>query len=95
MIHDATPAHFCAPSHDFQDIMSPGRRIGKMSSFIWPSQSPDLTLLHFHLKGHLKELVYRDVVTMQTDIVARLHTACTSLDSALLRHAHSSIPRHA
>lgn len=49
----------------------------------------------FFLWVHLKDLVYRDVVTTQNNLFVHLHAACTAMDSALLRHVRSSIPRHA
>ncbi|GFW39506.1 uncharacterized protein TNCV_3908151 [Trichonephila clavipes] len=51
--------------------------------------------LDFFLWGHLKELVYRDVVTTQKDLGARLHAACTSVDPAVLLHVMTATPRHA
>ncbi|GFT12677.1 uncharacterized protein TNCV_5094471 [Trichonephila clavipes] len=44
-------------------------------------------------EGQLKELVYRDVVTTQMDLVARPHAACTTVDPAVLRHVMTAIPR--
>ncbi|GFT01003.1 hypothetical protein TNCV_4054091 [Trichonephila clavipes] len=35
--------------------------------------------------------MYRDVVTTQTDLVVRLHHACTSVDIVLLRRVNSSL----
>ncbi|GBL81889.1 hypothetical protein AVEN_50489-1 [Araneus ventricosus] len=63
--------------------------------FVWPPRSPDLTPLDFILWGHLKKLVYRDVVTTQMDLVARLHAACTSVDPAMLQRVMTAIPRSA
>ncbi|GFV55311.1 hypothetical protein TNCV_5010581 [Trichonephila clavipes] len=65
----------------------------------WCSGSVAATIARSHTIGHpwgyLKYLVFRDVVTAQTDSVSRLHPACTSVDTTLLRHGHSSIPRPA
>ncbi|GFS66126.1 hypothetical protein TNCV_2511041 [Trichonephila clavipes] len=41
---------------------------------------------------HLKDLVYADVVTTQTDLVAHLYAACTSVVTAFLDLVLSSIP---
>ncbi|GFX20280.1 hypothetical protein TNCV_1438391 [Trichonephila clavipes] len=60
------------------------------SSVLWLPRSPGLKPLKFF--DHLKELVYRDGVTTQMDLVSRLHAACTSVDTALLRCEHLSIP---
>ncbi|GFW99694.1 uncharacterized protein TNCV_3419251 [Trichonephila clavipes] len=62
--------HFCAPVRDWPD-----RWIGRQGPVLWPPRSPDLTALDFFLWSHLKELVCRDVVTTQMDLVARLHAA--------------------
>ncbi|GFY19079.1 hypothetical protein TNCV_3877671 [Trichonephila clavipes] len=43
----------------------------------------------------LKELVYREVVTEQTDLVIRMHAACTSVDIELMFHVDLSIPQRA
>ncbi|GFW62370.1 uncharacterized protein TNCV_290441 [Trichonephila clavipes] len=77
------------------DNANPGHWIGRQGPVLWPPASPDLTTLYFFLWGHLKELVYRYVVTTQIDLVARLHISCTSLDPAVLRHAMTSIARRA
>ncbi|GFX88412.1 hypothetical protein TNCV_2278801 [Trichonephila clavipes] len=67
-----------------------GVRVGPV---LWPPRSPDLRLLDISpYAGHLKELVYWGTSLM--DLVARLHAACTSVDTVLLRLVHSSIPRH-
>ncbi|GBM72158.1 hypothetical protein AVEN_82119-1 [Araneus ventricosus] len=49
----------------------------------------------FFPMGHLKELVYRDVLTTQMDLVARRHAACTSVDPAMLQRVMTAIPRRA
>ncbi|GFU69594.1 uncharacterized protein TNCV_1351531 [Trichonephila clavipes] len=43
--------------------------------------------------GH--ELVHWNVVTTQSDEIGRLHAACTSVDTSLLRCVYLSIPRRA
>ncbi|GFX95377.1 uncharacterized protein TNCV_3684291 [Trichonephila clavipes] len=73
---DGTTAHFCAPVRDWLDIVYPGRWIGRQGPVLWSPRSPDLTALYFFLWGHLKELVFRDVMTKQMDLVARMHVAC-------------------
>ncbi|GFW39780.1 uncharacterized protein TNCV_2419461 [Trichonephila clavipes] len=93
--HVGAPAHFCAHVRDWLDITYPGRWIGRQGPILWPPRSPDLTPLIFFLWDHLKELVYRDVVKTQMDLVARLHAACTSVDPAVLRHVMTAIPWHA
>ncbi|GFX39792.1 hypothetical protein TNCV_2105361 [Trichonephila clavipes] len=46
-------------------------------------------------QGRLKDVVFRDEVTTQTETFACLLSACISVDFALIRPLHSSIPRHA
>ncbi|GFY30729.1 uncharacterized protein TNCV_3118891 [Trichonephila clavipes] len=94
-MRDGTPAHFCALVRDWPDIAYSGRWIERQGPVLWPPRSPDLTPLVFFLWGHLKELVYRDVVTTQMNLVARLHAACTSVDPAVLRYVMTAIPRRA
>ncbi|GFX52026.1 hypothetical protein TNCV_4653551 [Trichonephila clavipes] len=75
--------------------MSYSRRcIENVNPVLWPLRSPDLTLLKFSFP-YLKQLVYPDVVTIQTDLAACLHVVCTSLNTTLLRCGLSTIPRHA
>ncbi|GFT79801.1 hypothetical protein TNCV_4597331 [Trichonephila clavipes] len=45
--------------------------------------------------SNFKELMFRDVVSAQTDLVVRLHAFYTHVDTMLLRCVQSSIPRHA
>ncbi|GBN84190.1 hypothetical protein AVEN_229214-1 [Araneus ventricosus] len=93
--HNGAPAHFCVPVRGWLDMEYPGRWIGRGGPVLWPPRSPDLTPLDFFLWGHLKELVYRDIVTTQMDLVARLHAACTSVDPAMLQRVMTAIPRRA
>ncbi|GFU31811.1 uncharacterized protein TNCV_1176741 [Trichonephila clavipes] len=93
--HDGALAHFCVPVRDWLAIAHTSRWITRQGPVIWPQRSPDLTPMNFFLWGHLKELVYRDVVTTQMDLVARLHAACTLVDPAVLRHRITAIPWHA
>ncbi|GBO31699.1 hypothetical protein AVEN_1213-1 [Araneus ventricosus] len=46
----------------------------------------------FFPMGPPKELGYRDVVTTQMDLVARLHAACTSVDPAMMQRVMTAIP---
>ncbi|GBL89022.1 hypothetical protein AVEN_255173-1 [Araneus ventricosus] len=93
--HDGAPTHFCAPVRGWLDMQYPGRWIERGGLVLWPPRSPDLAPLDFFLWGHLKELVYRDVVTTQMDLVARLHAACTSVDPSMLQRVMTAIPRRA
>ncbi|GBM94737.1 hypothetical protein AVEN_45887-1 [Araneus ventricosus] len=93
--HDGAPEHFCAPVRAWLDMEYPGSWIGRGGPVLRPPRSPYLTPLDFFLWGHLKELVYRDVVTTQMDFVARLHAACTSVDPAMLQRVMTAIPRRA
>ncbi|GFT17903.1 DUF4817 domain-containing protein [Trichonephila clavipes] len=76
---------------------APGRRNAEVSTLalarpvLWPPNSPNLRPLEFSPLGYLKELVYRDVVTTQMNLVACLHAACTSV----LRRVMTAIPRRA
>ncbi|GFV98676.1 uncharacterized protein TNCV_1453621 [Trichonephila clavipes] len=65
---------------------------------VWFYGHHDCQIVHlwiFFLWSHLEELMYRDIMTTQQDLVARLHVACTSVDTTLLLLAHSSIPLYA
>ncbi|GFU01800.1 hypothetical protein TNCV_1523071 [Trichonephila clavipes] len=63
---------------------------------MWRSGSMSATITHCCFRaGRSQELDYRDLVTTQTDLVASLLAASTSVDPVLLRHVHLSIPRRA
>ncbi|GFU90024.1 uncharacterized protein TNCV_2439111 [Trichonephila clavipes] len=91
--YDGAPALFCAPIRDWLDIAYPGRWIGRR--ILWPPRLLNLIPLYFFLLGLFKELVYRDVVTTQMDLVARLYAACSLVDPAVPRHVMTAIPRRA
>ena len=62
--------------------------------FGWePSCYPFLLFLCTILWGHLKELVYRDVVASESELVARLHAAITFVNTDLLQRVQLSIPK--
>ncbi|GFW06405.1 uncharacterized protein TNCV_2187401 [Trichonephila clavipes] len=79
-MRDGAPTHFCAPVRDWLDIVYPGRRIGR--PVLWPPSSPDLTPLNFSYRVISRN--WCDVVTAQMDLFARLYSACTSVDPAVL-----------
>ncbi|GFT19742.1 hypothetical protein TNCV_594251 [Trichonephila clavipes] len=60
-----------------------------------PSASPLVRLVEGEERDNLKESVYRDVLSTQMDLVARLYAACTSVDTTLLRRMQSPITRRA
>ncbi|GFS67104.1 uncharacterized protein TNCV_3416041 [Trichonephila clavipes] len=87
---DGAPAHFCASVRDWLDTAYPSHWIG--SGGFYDHQDYQIP---YHCIGSFKELMHRNVMTPQTDLVARLHATCTSVDTALLRRVQSSIPRRA
>ncbi|KAF8793556.1 hypothetical protein HNY73_001614 [Argiope bruennichi] len=50
-----------------------GHLIGSSGPVLWSPRSPDPPPMNFFLWDSLKELVYRDMVTIQTDFTAHLH----------------------
>jgi hypothetical protein len=48
----------------------PDRWLGRGGHVSWPARSPDLNSLDFFLWGHLKESVYRDLLTDMEDMTA-------------------------
>ncbi|GFU27052.1 uncharacterized protein TNCV_280371 [Trichonephila clavipes] len=86
MFHGEVPVHFCAPVHDWLDIAYSSYWIRCEAPIPWPPRSPDLTQLRFFQWGDLKDLVYRDVKTTQTDSVA----TCALIHSTVL----STLPRN-
>ncbi|GFU69567.1 uncharacterized protein TNCV_1351271 [Trichonephila clavipes] len=95
VVYDGALVRVCVPVRDWLDMAHLARWIGHVSPVLLPLRSPDLTLLYFFRWVYLKELVHWDVVTTQSDEIGRLHAACTSVDTSLLRCVHLSIPRRA
>jgi hypothetical protein len=54
-VHDGAPPHFSITVREFSDNMYHARWIGPTA---WPSRSPDLNPVDFHLWGHLKTLCH-------------------------------------
>lgn len=56
---DGAPAHFALIVRDYLNATFPGRWIGRGSTRLWASRSPDLTPLDFFVWGFVKSQVYR------------------------------------
>ncbi|GBO41050.1 hypothetical protein AVEN_189746-1 [Araneus ventricosus] len=65
------------------------------SSLRWPHRKKSNGVRSGERGGHRTGPQFRDVVTTQMDLVARLHAACTSVDPAMLQHVMTAIPRRA
>lgn len=75
--------HFSSPVCDWLDMEYPYHWIKhKVSNFLAAKISRS-ELLYFFLHGHLIVLVYWDLVTIESDLVACLHVVCT-VDNMLL-----------
>ncbi|GFX17146.1 uncharacterized protein TNCV_4266721 [Trichonephila clavipes] len=85
-MNDGDLTHFCTPAHDWLDMMYLGNWIVFGSPVLWPPRLSDRTLLGTFPLG-------RKEMATEMDLVARLHTACTSENIAMLRREQSSVPR--
>ncbi|GBM23193.1 hypothetical protein AVEN_159875-1 [Araneus ventricosus] len=75
---DGASAYLSSPVRNMLDMEYPGHWIGRellgfMAATISRSDTFD-----FFLWDYLKELVYQDLVTTESQLVARLHAACKS-----------------
>ncbi|GFX71390.1 uncharacterized protein TNCV_2454011 [Trichonephila clavipes] len=95
MKHDGALAHFCAFVHDWLEIAYPNRWIKREGTVLWRRRSPDLTPLDFLPLGESQGVAVSRRGQHKTDFVPRAFAVCTSVDTALLRVVHSSIPQRA
>ncbi|GFU99669.1 DUF4817 domain-containing protein [Trichonephila clavipes] len=91
--HDGCLLHSCALECALRDMAQHGREIKPRDLVIGPPRSPGLRKLKFFLWDHFKESNFVHVVITQATKVAPLNAACTSVDTTLLRCAHSLIHR--
>jgi hypothetical protein len=66
---------------------------GRRGPTAWSPRSPDLTLIDFFLRGHLKEQVYAVRPMTIEDLVARLQAAVTTVDANMLRRVRENAVR--
>jgi hypothetical protein len=92
--YDGAPAHFSVQTQQHLSTQFPDRWLGCGGPVSWPARSLDLNPLDFFLWGHLKEIVYRDLVTDIEDLTAKFHAAVVTIDADMLRRVQASIPRH-
>ena len=57
-MHDGAPPHFSRVARQFLNRHFANKWIGRGAPIAWPARSPDLNPLDFHLRGHLKSIVY-------------------------------------
>lgn len=55
--HDGAPAHFSRQTRTFLDAHYPDRWMGRGGPIIWPARSPDLNVLDYFVRGHIKDLI--------------------------------------
>jgi len=68
-VHDGAPAHFQLNVRQFLDTEYSERWIGRGAPAprSWPPRSPDCNPIDFYLWGHVKTLVYQNVVPQSLD----------------------------
>ena len=51
------PAHFSCQTREMLDARFPERWIGRGDPITWPARSPDLNVLDYFVRGHIKDLI--------------------------------------
>ena len=73
--HDGAPPHYTRHVRDYLNESFPNRWLGRGGPVAWPPRSPDLTPLDFYLWGHMKTLVYENMVDSRTALRDRIFAA--------------------
>ena len=67
-MHDGASAHYSRPVREYLIRSFRRRWIGRGSEYSWPARSPDLNPLDFYFWGHLKSLVYNDIIHTREEL---------------------------
>lgn len=91
--HDGAPSHNNAAANQMLDEMYRERWIGRRGPVTWPARSPDLTPLDFFLWGHIKEIVYKEILTTRDDMRNRITLAFQEITRETLLRVRDSVHR--
>ncbi|GFW94759.1 uncharacterized protein TNCV_4247991 [Trichonephila clavipes] len=95
MVHGGAPVHFSASVCDWLYMTYPGLWIKRGIPLLCPPRSLDLTPLSYFPMRPSEGISAWGRNDSQTDLVAHLHAACTSVETMLLRRGYSFIQRRA
>ena len=73
--HDGAPPHYTRDVRDYLNESFPNRWLGRGGSVAWPPRSPDITLLDYYLRGHIKTLVHESKVESRAALRDRIFAA--------------------
>jgi len=80
--HDGAPPHFSRVVRQYLNHKFPTRRIGRGGAQNWPSRSPDLNPLDYHLWGYMKAMVYAHMLNTREELLRRILSAARSISNA-------------
>jgi len=63
--HDGAPPHFSQVVRQYLNHKFPNQWIGRGGAQNWPSRSPDVNPLDYHMRGYMKSLVYAHKLNMR------------------------------
>jgi hypothetical protein len=82
------PPHYHCRVACFLDDIFPNKWVGRGGPIGWPPRSPDLTSLHFHFLGYVKDQVYvPPLAQFSRKMRDRIRDAVKSVDEDILRKA--------
>lgn len=61
-MQDGAPPHYAAAVRNFLNQEYPNAWIGRGGPIAWPPRSPDLNACDYFLWGHMKDIIYKEVI---------------------------------
>ena len=90
--HGGAPPHFSQVVRQYLNHKFPKRWIGRGGAQNWPSRSPDLNPLDYHVWGYMKAMVCAHKVNTREELLQRILSAAGSINNAaVLRRVTSSL----
>lgn len=89
---DGCPAHYSRIVVNWLNRKFRRNWIGRNGPILWPPRSPDLTILDFYLWGRLKQIVYREQLPNNVEILKnRIRDAVSSLTIEEIRKSYNEL----
>lgn len=89
---DGCPAHFARIVHSWLNRKFGDNWIGRGGPVLWPPRSPDLTILDFYLWGRLKQIVYKEDLPNNIEVLKnRIRDAVVSLTIEEIRRSYKEL----
>src|SRR5678815_5799280 len=73
--HDGAPEHFSHQVRAHLNRVYTDKWIGRGGHVAWPARSPDLTPLDYFLWGHVKSVVYINLVNTRKELIQPIFSA--------------------